>query len=117
MKRLVLVLLAFAALGAHAAPAHAAAPCWKQVVNDWYADGKIATTYPLHCYRDAKSHLQTDQLVYSSLGDDIQAALAAAVARRSGKTVPAQVGKGFKSQKLASVRGEDPTDTTSSGRT
>ena len=96
VKRLLLVLLAFSALGAFATtPAHAAVPCWKQVVNDWYGDGKIASNYPTHCYTDAYSHLKTDELVYSSLGDDIHRALAAAIARKAGKKVPNQVGRGF----------------------
>jgi hypothetical protein len=91
MKRLLLVAVLF---GVFAAPAQAAVPCWKKVVNDWYGDGKIASTYPLHCYHDASSRLRADERIYSSLGDSIQAALAAAVARRAGKHVPAQVGKG-----------------------
>jgi hypothetical protein len=91
----LLVFCMFAVLGVSAAPASAAVPCWKQVVNDWYVDGKIASTYPIHCYKDAYGHLKTDELVYSSLGDDIHRALAAAVARKAGKKVPAQVGRGF----------------------
>src|SRR5438105_4989395 len=104
MKRLLLIACLF---GLSASPAHAAVPCWKKVVNDWYVDGKIASTYPTHCYNQAYSHLKTDELVYSSLGDDIHRALAAAIARKAGKKVPAQVGKGLGSASmgLASVRG------------
>ena len=109
MKRLLLLaclLGVFASFASFASPAHATVPCWKKVVNDWYVDGKIASTYPTHCYNDAYSHLKTDELVYSSLGDDIHRALAAAIARKAGKKVPAQVGKGFGSatMRLASAR-------------
>jgi hypothetical protein len=62
-------------LGA-AAPASAAAPCWKVLINDWY-DGRIDDTYPPHCYRDAVEHLPQDADTYSSAKDDIERALLA----------------------------------------
>ena len=92
MKRVVLVILALAAI----APARAGAsvPCRDRIYNDWYADGKIATTYPLACYRDALKHVKGDALVYSSLSDDIRAAMQGALAVSKGDTkVPAQIGK------------------------
>lgn len=70
----------------HAAPAAAAAPCWKALLNDWY-DGRIDRTYPRHCYSDALKHLPPDVATYSSARDDIERALqsAKAVNRSHGK--------------------------------
>jgi hypothetical protein len=95
MKRLALVVLALAAFVP--STAHAAAPCRDRIYNDWYGDGKIATTYPIACYRDALSHIRADAATYSSLADDIRAAMQGALARLHGHgSVPAQVGEGGK---------------------
>jgi hypothetical protein len=91
VKRVVLVILALAAVAP--ATATASVPCRDRIYNDWYADGKIATTYPLACYRDALKHVKGDALVYSSLSDDIRAAMQGALALSKGDTkVPAQIG-------------------------
>jgi hypothetical protein len=92
MKRLALA--AVAASFFLPATAHAAVPCRDRIYNDWYKDGKIASTYPIACYRDALKHVPADARTYSSLADDIRAAEQAAIARAHGKTVPAQIGKG-----------------------
>lgn len=93
MKRLLLLtLLAAVALPA---TAQAAVPCRDKVFNDWYADGKIASTYPHACYVDALHHLPADAAVYSSLGDDIRLAMRVARSRAAGKHEPSQVGRGF----------------------
>lgn len=97
MKRLaaVVAVLAAAAPSIAAGSAHAAAPCRDRIYNDWYKDGKIASTYPLSCYRDALKNVPPDAKQYSSLADDIKSAMQAAVARLNGtKDVPSQVGKG-----------------------
>jgi hypothetical protein len=95
MKRflpLVLVLAAVVLPGmAHAATT----PCRDRIYNDWYSDGKIATTYPISCYRDALANVPGDARIYSSLLTDIRAAMQAALARERGATVPNQIGKGF----------------------
>jgi hypothetical protein len=77
-----------AALTVSAAPAPAATPCWKLLLNDWY-DGSISNVYPIHCYRDAIKHLPTDIKVYSSAADDINRAMRQAIANQksSGTTV------------------------------
>jgi hypothetical protein len=93
MKRLL--LLALLVVVAVPAQAHAAAPCRNKIFNDWYADGKIASTYPHACYTDALRHIPPDAAVYSSLSDDITAAMRAADRRAAGKAVPSQVGHGF----------------------
>jgi hypothetical protein len=93
MKRLVIVVLALAAFVP--ATANAAVPCRDRIYNDWYADGKIATTYSAGCYRDALKNIPPDARTYSSLADDIRAAMRGAQARHAGHTgVPAQIGKG-----------------------
>ena len=94
MKRVVLVILAVAAFAPFASPtAGAAVSCRDRIYNDWYHDGKIATTYPIACYRDALKHVKGDALVYSSLSDDIRAAMQGALAVNKGDTkVPAQIG-------------------------
>ena len=95
MKRLLLLatLLAVALPG----PASAATnPCRNKVFNDWYPDGKIASTYPISCYRDALKHMPPDAAVYSSLGDDVRAAMRAAIRRANGHSAPLQVGHGSK---------------------
>ena len=75
--------------------AGAAVPCRDRIYNDWYHDGKIATTYPIACYRDALKQVPTDAREYSSLADDIRAAMQGALAREHGQTkVPAQIGTG-----------------------
>jgi len=92
VKRLALLVLALAAFAP--ATANASIPCRDRIYNDWYADGKIATTYPLGCYRDALKHVPADAQTYSSLADDIRSAMQGARERLKGKSVPTQIGKG-----------------------
>jgi Alphavirus glycoprotein J len=90
LSRLVPVLVAgCAVLAVFAAPAPAATPCWKLLLNDWY-DGTINKTYPIPCYHQAINHLPTDVQVYSSARDDIERALQQAIATKkhpAGSTV------------------------------
>lgn len=90
----LLAMLASVVAATAAAPAGAATPCRDRIYADWYADGKIASTYPLACYRDALKHAEgrADIGVYSSMLDDIRLALQAAVKRSHGQQVPSQVG-------------------------
>jgi hypothetical protein len=93
MRRLVLLplLLVFVV----PAQARAAAPCRDKIYSDWYADGKIASTYSHACYVDALHHVPTATEEYSSLRDDITAAMRAAALHAEGKVVPKEVGHGF----------------------
>jgi len=79
---------ACAALAFSVAPAGAATPCWKLLLNDWY-DGAINNTYPIPCYQQAIDHLPTDVDVYSSAREDIQRALQQAIQKEktTGTTV------------------------------
>lgn len=79
-KRVLCALAPLAALAAMllaAAPAGAAPSCARQVIDDWYDDGRVDRTYPLHCYDDAIEALPPDVRDYSSAKEDIQRALQA----------------------------------------
>jgi hypothetical protein len=98
MRRLVLLALLAGAVVLSAlvpASAKAAVPCRDRIYNDWYRHGKIASTYPFACYRDALKHVPSDAAIYSSLKDDIRSALQAAIERSHGKKVPSAVGHGL----------------------
>jgi cobalamin biosynthesis Mg chelatase CobN len=107
MKRLLLVSL----LVALALPAGAsAALCRNKIYNDWLADGKVASTYTHVCYVDALHHIPQDANVYSSLREDITAAMRANARRAEGKAAPSQVGHGFTTHNvLASSNTSQPT--------
>jgi hypothetical protein len=94
MKRLLLLTLVVAF--SVPATAHSAVPCRNKIFNDWYVDGKIASTYSHGCYVDALRHIPADASVYSSLSDDIKSAMRGAVRRVEGKQVPTQIGHGFR---------------------
>jgi hypothetical protein len=85
MRRHVLLLLLpltalTAALSFGAPPAAAKGPCWRALFVDW-ADGRIDKTYPVHCYREAISHLQQDTLTYGDAAAQINRALMAAMTK------------------------------------
>jgi hypothetical protein len=83
----LLAVLALTALGSlllSAGPALAAS-CGKQVVDDWYDNGRVDKIYPLSCYREAIRILPTDVLDYSNAKQEIGRALAYA---KQGKQDP-----------------------------
>jgi hypothetical protein len=61
-------------LFAGVAPAAADTPCWKKVVQDWYADGRIDGTYPASCLNEANRRIPEDLKVYSSFEDQTKQA-------------------------------------------
>lgn len=63
--------LAGAALTTGVSPAEAKTPCWKQVVHDWYEDGKLDTRYSPKCLNEASRRIPDDLKQYSSLDDEI----------------------------------------------
>src|SRR6266496_2153036 len=79
--RTVLVLmllcsgLAIGTSTASAASAGATSDCWRDVLGDWFPDGRIDKIYPLPCYEQAVKHLPPDAKQYSGARDDIQRAL------------------------------------------
>ncbi|HVU76077.1 MAG TPA: hypothetical protein VHC67_00750 [Gaiellaceae bacterium] len=109
MKRLALIGLLLATFWPTAA--NAAVPCRNRIYNDWYGDGKIATDYPISCYRDAIKHVSNDAKIYSSLVDDIKSAMQAAIEREHHKKVPAEVGKGNPTRTGKGTTTKAPTTT------
>jgi hypothetical protein len=79
-----LVLAALLAALAVAGPAAAAQSCGRKVIDDWYDDGRVDGTYPLHCYDDAIEILPRDVRDYSSAKEDIQRAMTNALRGESG---------------------------------
>jgi hypothetical protein len=74
----LLVLTALAAslaLTVAAAPAAAGTPCWKVVISDWYADGRVDGTYPIACYEQAIQNLPDDVRAYADAADEIRRAM------------------------------------------
>ena len=117
-----LVALALLVSTLRPAPAAAATPCWKALLNDWY-DGRIDNTYPLHCYRDALRHLPADVQTYSSAHDDIVRALQTAEARlkkqgtkvTANTPIPPATGGGSSSGGGGSSGGSSGGSTTTTG--
>jgi hypothetical protein len=70
----LVVALGVLAVSFGAAAASAKTPCWRQIQNEWVNNQRIATTYPLHCYREAIAHVPEDLRQYSSIEEDILAA-------------------------------------------
>jgi hypothetical protein len=109
MNRVVLALVIALCAAAATVPAAAAkTPCRNLIYNDWYQDGQIASTYPISCYRDALRHLGSGDQVYTSLEDDIRAAMQAALARQHGKKVADQVGHKFTTPVLPDATSTKP---------
>ena len=78
-------------------------PCYQQVIDDWFDDGRVNKIYPLPCYPEAIKNLPPDVLIYGNAEDEIGRAWAYA---KQGKPDPG---------------GKDPTptptDTTATGTT
>lgn len=84
-KRLVTAVLAalLALLAASPSVARASTPCWQRVISDWTADGVINGHYSPQCLRQASKNVHEDQRDYSSILDDINAALLDALAPKN----------------------------------
>jgi hypothetical protein len=80
---IILVATVAAALTATVGSASAAS-CGQKVIDDWYGSktGQLSKIYPIHCYRDALKLVanQTDLEVYSNARQDIERAMALAIA-------------------------------------
>jgi hypothetical protein len=88
-KPLILLALAVAigvALGVGAQPAQARSmsQCSAALIHDWYVDGRIDKTYPVHCYREALKQIPEDQIIYGTLRDDLTRALQATIRQHGG---------------------------------
>ena len=86
MPRLLIAALVVSVslLAASPSVAHAATPCWQRVISDWTADGKIDGHYSPHCLRQAIKHTPEDLRDYSSIDDDINAALIGTLTVKNG---------------------------------
>jgi hypothetical protein len=87
-KPLILLVTALAigaALGvAQPAQARSMSTCSKALVHDWYVDGRVDKTYPVHCYREALRQIPEDQVIYGSLREDLTRALQSAIRQHDG---------------------------------
>jgi len=61
----------------------AAKSCARQVIDDWSQHGELTRTYPIRCLRAARDQVPEDLRDYTSISDDIQAALQAQLDRRA----------------------------------
>ena len=75
---LALALSAVAALTT-TSPAHAATPCGKKVLADWFDNGRIDRLYPLNCYEEAIDAIPDDLRDYADAEDVITRALQSAL--------------------------------------
>ena len=77
--------MAVLALGA--GPAFAA-NCGRQIIDDWFKDGRVDKIYALHCYEDAIEQLPNDVRTYSDAPQANQARAAAGAREgRAGRHV------------------------------
>jgi cobalamin biosynthesis Mg chelatase CobN len=88
--------------------------CGKEVVADWYDDGRVGKIYPLHCYTDAIASLPSDVRDYSSAKEEISRALAYA---KLGKPDPGKKGSSNPSGGGATGGGGSSTGKTSTSKT
>jgi hypothetical protein len=79
LKRLTLLTVLLSVLVALVPATASAAPCWKDLVSDYWADNRVDRTYPISCYRDAMEKLPSDVQAYSDAQDDLRRALLAAI--------------------------------------
>ncbi len=112
---MLVVVAAFLAVLAVASPAGAAQSCGRAVIDDWYDNGRVDGTFPLHCYDDAIEILPRDVRDYSSAKDDIQRALQA---RKRGEAAPpAQTDPTPGAVPPTDTTGTDTTETTETTET
>ncbi len=83
---LVAALALTAAFGVAAQPAQARSlsTCSKALIHDWYVDGRVDKTYPVHCYREALKGIPEDQIIYGTLRQDLNRALQATIRQHHG---------------------------------
>jgi hypothetical protein len=106
-RTLLLAPLVAAVLLLTAGTAAAKAPCWQQLINDWY-DGRIDKTYAVPCYREAINHLPADVDNYSSARDDIQRALQVRIAEKKGIAIPGSTSGGSGPSSTGKGGGRNP---------
>jgi len=92
LKPLILLIAATAlvgsVLGVGKAEARTFSTCSEALIHDWYVDGRVDKTYPVHCYREALRSIPEDQLIYGTLRDDLNRALQATIRKHNGNVGP-----------------------------
>ena len=87
-KPLILIFAALAvtaALGtAQPAQARSMSSCSAALIHDWYVDGRVDKTYPVHCYREALKNIPEDQAIYGTLRQDLTRALQSTIRQHGG---------------------------------
>ena len=86
MRRLLFIVVAACALVPAVTPglAQAATPCYKRVIADWAKDNVVNGHYSAACLRKAIKKTPEDLRDYSSIIDDINAALLGGVTVKNG---------------------------------
>jgi hypothetical protein len=89
LKPLILLVIALAvaaAAGVSPQPAQARSlsSCSEALIHDWYVDGRVDKTYPVHCYKEALKGIPEDQIVYGTLRQDLTRALQATIRQHGG---------------------------------
>jgi hypothetical protein len=87
-KPLILLVTAALAAAAFGVGTARASSCSSALIKDWYVDGRIDQTYPVHCYREALREIPEDQLVYGTLRDDLTRALQDVIRDHNGHVTP-----------------------------
>jgi len=86
---IVFAVAAIAGLGrVDKAQAKIESKCSAALIHDWYVDGRIDKTYPVHCYREALRDIPEDQVVYGTLRDDLTRALQSVIRKNNGDVGP-----------------------------
>jgi hypothetical protein len=88
LRPLILALVAAFAACAFGVGTAQASNCSKALVRDWFPDGRIDKTYPVHCYREALKAVPEDQIVYGTLRDDLTRALQQVIGDHGGNVGP-----------------------------
>lgn len=88
LKPLILVLTAAAAAATLGVGTAQASNCSSALIRDWYVDGRIDNTYPVHCYHEALKDIPEDQMVYGTLRDDLTRALQDVIRDHDGHVTP-----------------------------
>ena len=79
LRRLLLTAAFVASLFVLSPTTASAATCWRELVNDYWADNRVDNTYPISCYREAMEKLPRDVQEYSDAQDDLRRALLLAI--------------------------------------
>jgi hypothetical protein len=88
LKPLILVVAAAASAATFGVSTAHASACSNALIRDWYVDGRIDKTYPVHCYREALKDIPEDQIVYGTLRDDLTRALQDVIRDHNGNVTP-----------------------------